>query len=356
MDSYDIIHLIGKGRTGGVYQAADISTGQIVAIRRFYDDDGSTKGFCSDARFLHVIEERCKIDHPNLAKIIHGDSDEDGPYLVAELVAGDDLHAFLDTHYYMEPWQGMQLAKQILSVFILLHDSGIIHGSLGPSSIIVQPNQESGLRYVILDTGLSDIVSTLTDDPEMLERSANIVMQPPELLLQQPATAQSDLYMLGQILYYMLAGAHPFAELSKRRLLLALEDGMPSLSERRPDLHPEFTQWVDQLIQTDPSHRPQSAAHAHSLLTSIAPDPSFTIPSASADIAEHDFNTAPANKTPIRAIRPLPPITKDEDPPDRSTSSTDIDTQVTNSANSPAILLLGGLLLLCIVSISFFFF
>ncbi len=356
MDSFDIIHLIGKGRTGGVYQAADISTGQIVAIRRFYDDDGSTKGFCSDSRFLHVIEERCKIDHPNLAKIIHGDSDEDGPYLVAELIAGDDLHAFLDTHYYMEPWQGMQLAKQILSVFMLIHETGIIHGSLGPSSIIVQPNQESGLRYVILDTGLSEIVSTLTDDPEMLERSANIVMQPPELLLQQPATAQSDLYMLGQILYYMLAGAHPFAELSKRRLLLALEDGMPSLSERRPDLNPEFTHWVDQLVQTDPSKRPESAAHANSLLTSIATDPSFTIPSVSSDVAEHDFSAAPANKTPIRAIRPLPPITKPEDSTDEPTIVDNRNTQTKHSPSSPTTLILGGLVLLSIASISLFFF
>lgn len=312
MEQYTVKHLIGKGRTGGVYQAEDSENGNMVAMRRFYDDNGNTAAYKNDVNFIDIIQKRAEIEHPNLANILHGGVDEDGPFIITELIVGEDLHAFLDAHHHMEGWQGIQLAKQILDVFTLLHKNALIHGSLGPSSIIARPDPDTGLHFVILDTSLNEIVASLNDDKNVQQRGANIVMQPPELLHHEPPTNQTDLYMLGQILYYMLSGAHPFAGFSKKELLLALEDGMPPLSKRRPDLDPEFSTWVDRLVSPAKKDRPDSAETALQAFNTFSSRPAFALPEEAIQTSTPQEVNVPTNQSPIRAIRALPPLTTEQ--------------------------------------------
>lgn len=310
MERYIVKHLIGKGRTGGVYQAEDTKLKTMVAMRRFYNDDGNSEHDTSDGKFLEIIKSRKKIDHPNISKILHGKIDEDGPFIISELITGDDLHAFLNKHHYMQAWQGMQLAQQILAILSVLHSNKIIHGSLGPSSINAQPCQKNGLRFVILDTSINEIVATFSDDKSIQQRGANIVMRPPELLHNQSATAQTDLYMMGQILYYMLSGAHPFAGLTEEELIEELKTGMPPLVNRRPDLDPSFTQWVDQLVKPSQKNRPSSANQALKSLQKIAKLRCFRLPNSATTQLDPPAPTVPTNTSPIREIRALPPIPK----------------------------------------------
>ena len=82
-DRFDFIRLIGKGSTGGVYQAVCKSTDKTYSVRRFFSDDGKYRTGWEE-EFLTVMEHLSSINHPNVVPVVEAALDDDGAYMVTE--------------------------------------------------------------------------------------------------------------------------------------------------------------------------------------------------------------------------------------------------------------------------------
>ncbi len=270
-ERYEINSLLGKGRTGGVYVAEDTEQKKSVAVRRFYSAGGNTSSTDWKEKFVAIAQNLSKLQSPNLLPVVDAGVDEDGAFLVAQLIEGQRLSEFviktpLDEH------AANQMASQLLHALALSHEAGFIHGALTAGSVMLTDRQHGGYRYIIMDMGLSRLAPLIPGADSSYAMMADPALLAPELFDGKPATAVSDCYMLGHLVYLGLIGGHPFALKSLDAVKELHQSGaLPPLSDYKEGISPAFIDWIETLTNPDIAVRPQSAAAALKTLPKLLP-------------------------------------------------------------------------------------
>jgi serine/threonine protein kinase/Tfp pilus assembly protein PilF len=215
---YRVLRTLGAGGMGEVYLAerADAEFEQQVAIKVVLGGFG--KGVHSRLKMERQI--LAQLDHPNIAHLIDGGSLPDGSaYIVMEYVDGVPIDVYCDTHRLDIPAR-LKLFQDVCAAVHYAHQNLIVHRDLKPSNILVT---SSGLPK-LLDFGIAKLLDERQAGSNTLAVThADIrVMTPdhasPEQVRGQTITTSSDVYVLGVLLYKLLAGTGPFV-ISSRRLV-----------------------------------------------------------------------------------------------------------------------------------------
>jgi serine/threonine protein kinase len=149
------------------------------------------------------------VNHPNVCQLYEIDEDGEGLFLPMELLDGQPLSARLAQGALL-PGEAVQIALAVLSALAALHQKGIVHRDLKPSNIFLAPH---GVK--LLDFGLArPLVGATGLNKSDLTLPGIVLGTPrymaPELIEGSVADARSDLFVLGIVLYEMLAGKPPF--------------------------------------------------------------------------------------------------------------------------------------------------
>lgn len=265
-ERYEILKLLGKGRTGGVYEAEDTVLNRKVALRRFFSESGVHDASKLADDFTNIAQNLCNLQNPNLLTIFDAGVDADGAFMVSQLMDGKNL-AERVAKGSLEQWDAYDLASQMLDALQAAHAAGFIHGAITPGSIMMIERARGGFLYVILDLGLCRLAPLIQGEDSYLSMMADPALMAPELFDGKPATEKSDLYMLGQLIYVTLAGGHPYSGLSMEASAAKHKAGdIPRITDYRPELNPEFADWIHKMIDPDPDKRPESAVKAAELL------------------------------------------------------------------------------------------
>jgi serine/threonine protein kinase len=204
---YEIVEQIGSGGMGEVYRAirADEFRKE-VAIKLVRFDSNSSFVV---ARFKSERQMLATLEHPNIARLLDGGSTEEGtPYFAMELVEGQPLYEYCDSHK-LDTSDRLRLFLEICSAVQYAHQRLIVHRDLKPGNILVTAEGKPKL----LDFGIAKILDAA---PESNESTATIFrfLTPeyasPEQVRGQPVTTASDVYSLGLLLYEMLTGHRPY--------------------------------------------------------------------------------------------------------------------------------------------------
>ncbi len=261
-ERYEIIKLLGKGRTGGVYEAEDTRLGRKVAMRRFFTLTEVTDVTEYKKDFIEISHSLSALQHPNLLRVYDAGVDDDGAFIVSQLLQGDTLHNRLKEGP-LPTWDVWDMGHQMLDALSTAHSEGFIHGAITPGSILMTPRARGGYLYVILDMGLCKLAPLIQEKDSVLSMMADPAILAPELFDESVADEKSDLYMLGNIIYMCLAGGHPFANKSIEECGELHKRGLPPVTDYASDDVPEdFIAWMDQLCQIDPNDRPASVVEA----------------------------------------------------------------------------------------------
>jgi serine/threonine protein kinase len=206
---WEILKRIGTGGMGAVYLArrADRQYEQQVAlklIKRGMDTEAMLRRFRNERQIL------ASFDHPNIARLLDGDTTEDGlPYFVMEYVEGLPIDEYCDLKA-LDVTGRLQLFRQVCAAVSYAHRRAVIHRDLKTSNILVGADGVPKL----LDFGIARLLQageTAGAPATMLEQRA---MTPeyasPEHLRGEPVTTASDVYSLGVVLYRLLAGQLPY--------------------------------------------------------------------------------------------------------------------------------------------------
>jgi serine/threonine-protein kinase len=212
---YLIRHSLGEGGFGQVFEAWDSKLHRSVAIKRLKNLHGATDatgtaGATHPDILLKEAQLAASLQHAAFVKIYALEDDHDSQSIVMELVHGQTLKQLL-ADAPPDARQALDIVLQVAQAMQAAHDADLVHGDLKPSNLMLEPS--GAVR--ILDFGLAargDATSTtslLQIDPQ-----GTIAYMAPERLLGAPLQRQSDIYALGVMLYEMLTGARPFANLS----------------------------------------------------------------------------------------------------------------------------------------------
>ena len=229
---YRLLHTLGAGGMGEVFLAerADAEFEQLVAIKVV------TGGNLSRSVRSRLKVERqilAQLDHPNIARLMDGGSLPDGTaYLVMEYVDGVPIDVYCDNNR-LDVAARLKLFQTVCAAVHYAHQNLIVHRDLKPSNILVTAAGTPKL----LDFG----IAKLLDERHSLQHTvamthANLrVMTPdhasPEQIRGQIITTSSDVYVLGVLLYKLLAGTGPFVIPSMR-----LADIERAICEKDPPL------------------------------------------------------------------------------------------------------------------------
>jgi len=260
--NYVVASFLGEGGMGQVYLAEHPQIRRRVAIKvlssRYSQHAQAAERFLAEARAV------TRIEHPNVIDIYDFGSLPDGRlYYVMEVLKGRDLQRVMVDRGTMSASEILPLLEQIAAGLQAAHDHGVVHRDLKPENIFVLDRQPLALK--ILDFGIAKLIETKQGTGLT---STGMVMGTPLFIAPEQAAGQperisprTDLYSLGVILYWMLAGRPPFLEDSASVLVVRhILAPPPPLRELAPTVPSAIAKLVDQCLEKDPLARPASAS------------------------------------------------------------------------------------------------
>jgi eukaryotic-like serine/threonine-protein kinase len=263
---YSITEKLGEGGMGVVYRARDLTLHREVALK--FLAVGALDDLQARERVLQEARTISALNHPNICTIYEVGEVEGRPYLAMEYIEGHPLsHEVISGGMATEVLvrYGIQLADALAHA----HERGVVHRDLKSGNVIVTP---SG-RLKVLDFGLSQRVEEkVSEDTTQFDQSwdeqhsltGTLAYNAPELLRGQEASARSDIWALGVMLYEMAAGRRPFRGGTAFELSASILRETPAPIS--PALPPVLQSVIDKCLNKDPSQRYHSGGEVRAAL------------------------------------------------------------------------------------------
>ncbi len=225
---YRLKQRIGQGGMGEVWAAHHHALRRDVAVKILRPE---TRGDpAAIARFEREVRATAELVHPNTVRVFDYGVTEDGLwYYAMELLDGRDLFSIVSREGPMEPARAARLMWQAAKAVAEAHARGIVHRDLKPENLFVTSIGGEGEFIKVLDFGLAKLArgerQHHTQAQPALTGEGWAVGTPkwasPEVVSGNEADPRSDVYGLGTVLYYLLAGAPPFDYPDIGKILLA---------------------------------------------------------------------------------------------------------------------------------------
>jgi len=250
---------LGKGGSGVVYEAVDLSLGRRVAVK-------TLPTVCSAgdiARLRREAQTLAAVSHRNLA-IVYGFKVYRGtPMIIMEFVDGSTLAERIPLPLDV----AIEVMLEVTEVVACLHKAGVVHRDIKPRNIAF--NRAGDLK--LLDFGLARLEREAT----MSGVGGHVVVGTPaylspEALNHHSANPSFDLWALGITFYEALSGRRPFEADSQEALAVAIRSAHATPIEARlPDSRPSLRAFFGAAFHPDPSDRPRTAQDLRRRLLSL---------------------------------------------------------------------------------------
>jgi len=241
---------IGEGEMGTIYRATDEALEREVAVklvRGCHIDDPESRE--------RLQREACaagKMNHPRVAQVYALNFSNGHPYLVMELVTGQDFAQRLECEGPIHERSALRMALDVAEGLSALNREGLVHGDIKPGNVV----QDRDGNAKLVDFGLSGM--TRHDQQGSLVGTPNYIA--PELLRGAADTHRSDIYSLGATLYYLLCGRLPFEGESSVDILKARLFRKPvPLGVHARHVSLPTQRLVMRMIESNPEKRPASS-------------------------------------------------------------------------------------------------
>ena len=245
---YKILDHLGTGGMATVWLGYDTILDRQVAIKTFKidaNDEDAVKRFNREAKAV------TSLSHPNIVSIYDVENEGEFYYLILEYVEGMTLKDYMIKNPRIPIETIVHIAKQIAAGLSHAHQNGIIHRDIKPQNILMNEN----LTCKITDFGIARAYgdTTLTQTNQML---GTVYYLSPEQARGNVATAQSDIYSLGILIFEMITGQIPFKGESAVAIALKhLQEELPDIDKFRDNIPQSVKNIVLQATMKNPNER-----------------------------------------------------------------------------------------------------
>ena len=206
---YRIVGLIGAGGMGTVYDVEDVTIGKRYVLKTLHAQFGAREDLAR--RMQNEARTLARLNHPNIVEVITAGVTSDDlrlPYYVMQRLNGQSLRLVLEKKGQLELTHAYHITIDLLDALDHAHDKGVIHRDVKPDNIFLHRTASGVTLTKLLDFG---IVSILDSASETAGRFVGTLRYAaPEQLRGEKATAKTDVYSAGLVLYEIIAGRGPF--------------------------------------------------------------------------------------------------------------------------------------------------
>lgn len=293
-DKYEILHPIGQGGMGVVYEARHTGTGRHVAVKEIVagelkDDPQVSQRLEREARATGAIESQ------HIALMLDSGTDRatKSPFLVMELLHGEDLQQIMVRNGALPQEVAICIAAQACIGLGRAHEAGVIHRDIKPANLFLARREStrlgprrSGEEIVVklLDFGIARMREGMAGSTGMtraltstgLMLGTPLYMSPEQVTNPKSVDPRTDLWSLGVVLYEMLTGATPHADVETLGGLLVAICSRPARSviEVAPHVRRSIGAIVKKALAIDPKDR---YATAEEFLTDLTKELSLGV-------------------------------------------------------------------------------
>jgi WD40 repeat protein len=258
---YEIVELVGAGGMGEVYRATDTRLGREVAVKVLPSDIADPERL---RRFEQEARAVASLNHPHILTVHDVGSHEGRPYVVTELLEGENLREVLSRR---TPTQRQVLgwAVRIAQGLAAAHAKGIVHRDLKPENLFLTTDG----RIKVLDFGLAKLTAgtdaggARVETPEPTKPGlllGTAAYMSPEQIRGFPVDGRSDVFSFGVVLYELLSRRHPFRrETAPVTLSAILNETPPELGSLDPKVPRAVDGIVRRCLEKEKEERFQSA-------------------------------------------------------------------------------------------------
>jgi serine/threonine protein kinase len=278
-ERYEIRGKLGQGGLGAVYRAYDRALKREVAVKRIISGDDEEHREEATKQMEKETGALAALQHPNIVTIYDVGSDEDGPFVVMELLTGQTLDEIVEKAPLTWP-DFRELVLQIQEALIAAQDLGLIHRDLKPSNIMVNWLPSGRFQAKVVDFGLAKFspkasLQTVDHHDSIF---GSIFYMAPEQFERGAVDSRLDMYSIGCVYYFTLTGRSPFeGETGPQVMASHLEHRVIPLGQVRPDLPKWACDWVMWHINRYPQERPENARETLKSFIQLDVPPSQTI-------------------------------------------------------------------------------
>jgi len=242
---------VGEGEMGSIYRATDETIGREVAIKLLRGPYATDPESCERLR-----KEACalaKLNHSRVAQVYALNFSNGHPYLVMELVTGEDFEKKLLQEGHLDERVVLRMAGDVAEGLAALNREGLVHSDIKPGNIVMDRDGNSKL----VDFGLTGM-SRYDNNHNLLGTPDYIA---PELIRGGKDTTCSDMFSLGATLYHLLSGNPPTLGENPSDVVKARVNKVPirPLHEAAPQVSKATCRMVMKMLEYEPEERLQNS-------------------------------------------------------------------------------------------------
>jgi len=228
---YRVDRFIGQGGMGVVVAGFHLELDQPVAIKFLVTESGLESEGAE--RFRREARAAAKIHSEHVARVFDiGLLDERVPYMVMELLNGNDLEHEIDRRGALPVAEATGYLLQAIDAVAEAHSAGIVHRDLKPTNLFLAQRADGSRIIKVLDFGISKSLGSGRAREVALTRTAAFVgsplyMSPEQMRSARDVDARADVWALGAILYVMVTGQLPHPGNSLPEVCLAVMNTSP---------------------------------------------------------------------------------------------------------------------------------
>jgi len=257
---YRIEGVLGAGGMGIVVSAMHLALDERVALKFMTLAEGQGDA-TSRTRFLREAKAARKLTSAHVARVFDvGQLPSGEPYIVMELLKGDDLARHLRAHGRLSAADTVRYVLQVCDAIREAHALGIIHRDLKPQNLFLAERPGGSSIIKVLDFGIAKSLETTLEDGSLTASQgvvgSPVYMSPEQLRASKHVDERTDIWSLGVIMFELLSGKVPFVgdsvvELGMRIMTVPA----PSLAELRAELPSGLADVVQRCLEKEPEKR-----------------------------------------------------------------------------------------------------
>jgi serine/threonine-protein kinase len=237
-DRYQVIRSIGEGGMANVYLAYDTILDRNVAVKVLRGDLSTDEKFVR--RFQREAISASSLSHPNIVEMYDVGEDEGNYFIVMEFIDGKTLKNLIKKRGSLTVCEVVDIMLQLTSAISCAHDSYIIHRDIKPQNVMILDDG----RVKITDFGIA-IASNASELTQTNSVMGSVHYLPPEQANGNGATAKSDIYSLGILMFELLTGKLPFkGDNAVEIALKQMKEQIPSVCK----INEEIPQSIENVI------------------------------------------------------------------------------------------------------------